>query len=203
MEIDAKTVMKLRKLTGAGVVDCKQALIETEGSLDKAKDLLRARQGKKLAKLATKSSSEGVVGSYLHHDKRQAALVELRCSTDFVARNEAFQKLANDLAIHVVAASPEPLGLDRADIPADVVARERAIFLEQVSDKPEAMREKIVDGKMNSFFKERVLLDQEFAMDDEHRSIRDVLDQAAAQMGEPVKIARYVKFVMGGGDAEE
>ena len=203
MQIDAKTVMKLRKMTGAGVVDCKNALIETNGDIEKAVDLLRASQGKKLAKLAKKSSSEGVVGHYVHHDNKQAAMVELRCATDFVALNADFQEFAKQLAIHVVAVQPEALGLDRSDIPAELVERERGVYTEQVKDKPAEIQGKIVEGKIASFYKERVLLDQIFAMDNDGKSIRTVLDEMSAKVGEPVRIARFVKFVVGAADANE
>jgi elongation factor Ts len=212
MSVDAKTVMKLRRETGAGMMDCKKALVETEGNFDKAKDLLRAKGMKDAAKKGGRKVSHGVMGVYVHHDKKLAALVEVLCETDFVAMNEKFQELARSLAMHCAAANPAPQYLTRDEVPADIVEREAAIFREQVKDKPEQIQDKIVAGKLDSFFAECVLLDQEYAMDKSMGSINDVLTHAKSKagFGENTVIRRFSRWsigddiaVPGGEDADD
>ena len=157
MSVDAKTVMKLRRETGAGMMDCKKALVETEGNFDKAKDLLRAKGAKDAAKKGSRKVSEGVMGVYVHHDKKLAAVVELLCETDFVAMNENFQELARNLAMHCAAANPAPQYLTRDEVPAELVEREKGIFREKVKDKPEQIQDKIIEGMLNSFYAKQKL----------------------------------------------
>ena len=196
MSVDAKTVMKLRSETSAGMMDCKKALVETDGNFEKAKDLIRAQLGKQAQKKGGRKTSEGVMGVYVHHDKKLAAMVEVLCETDFVAMNDKFQALARNLAMHCAAASPAPQYLTREEVPADVVERESAIFREQVKDKPEQIQDKIVAGKLNSFFAECVLLDQEYAMDKSMGSISDVLTHAKSKagFGENTVIRRFSRW---------
>ena len=199
MHIDAKDVMKLRKQTGAGMMECKNALKEAEGDNEKAIDILRAKLGKKAAKRAGRATSEGAIGHYIHIDHKQAGMVELQCETDFVARNDDFRELAAQLALHVVVAHPEPLFLERDEVPEALLERERAVYREQVKDKPEQIQDKIIEGKVASWFKEHVFLDQVFAMDADAGSVREVIKTASAKTGENIRLARYAKFVVGAG----
>ncbi len=194
MSIDAKTVMQLRKMTGAGMMDCKKALVETEGDLEKAKDLLRAKGLKTAAKKAGRATKEGYIGHYLHHNGRMASMVEVLCETDFVATNKEFRALVYDLCKHVAAASPPPRFLTREQVSEADVARERAIFEQQVLDKPEQIRGKIVDGKLEAFFKESCLLDQPYAMDPDAGTVGDVMKASIAKLGENMNIRRFVRM---------
>ena len=196
MSIDAKTVMKLRNETGAGMMDCKKALVETDGNFDKAKDLLRLKGAKDADKKSGRKTSEGVMGVYVHHDKRLAAMVELLCETDFVGKNDKFQELARSLAMHCAAASPAPQYLSRDEVPAADVERETAIFREQVKDKPQQIQDKIIAGKLDSYFAERVLLEQEYAMDKSMGTVKDVLTHAKSKagFGENTLIRRFARW---------
>jgi len=199
MSVDAKTVMKLRRETSAGMMDCKKALTETDGDFEKAKDVIRAQLGKQAQKKGGRRVSEGVMGVYVHHDKKLAAMVELLCETDFVAMNDKFQELARNLAMHCAAASPTPKYLAREEVPADLVERETAIFREQVKDKPEQIQDKIIAGKLNSLYAECVLLDQEYAMDKSMGSVADVLTRAKSKagFGENTVIRRFSRWSIG------
>jgi elongation factor Ts len=163
----AQDVKMLRDRTGAGMMDCKKALTETGGNLEKAIDLLRATGAAKAAKRAERSANQGAIGSYIHHDGRTAVIVEVNCETDFVANTDDFKALAKDLAMHI--ASSAPLAVSPADIPAEVVERERGVYSEQVKaeGKPEQIAQKIIDGKLQKFFKENTLLAQPFVKDPE------------------------------------
>src|SRR5690606_16159640 len=191
--INAKDVKKLRDMTGAGMMDCKRALEETSGDLEKAIDLLRAKGEARAAKRSDKAANEGPIGSYVHFDGRTAVLVELNCETDFVANTDDFKALAKDLALHI--ASTAPLAISRDEIAADVVERERAVFLEQVKEegKPEAIAEKIVEGKLERFFKESTLLAQPFVKDPD-KSIEQLITEVAARTGEKIEVARFARF---------
>jgi elongation factor Ts len=147
-------VKKLRDMTGAGMMDCKKALEETGGDLEKAVDLMRAKGAAKAAKRAEKTANEGVIGSYVHFDGKTAVIVEVNCETDFVANTDDFKGLARDLAMHI--ASTAPLAISPEEIPPEVVERERAVFRQQVKEegKPEHIADKIVEGKLQKFFKE-------------------------------------------------
>jgi elongation factor Ts len=195
-KISAKDVKKLRDMTGAGMMDCKRALSETEGELDKAVDLLRATGAAKAAKRAEKSANEGTIGSYVHFDKRTAVIVELNCETDFVANTDDFKALAKDLALHV--ASMAPLAVSSDDIPAEVVEKERAVYLEQVKQegKPESLADKIVEGKLNKFFKQSTLLAQPFVKDSD-KTIEDLITEVSARTGEKIEVARFYRIKIG------
>ncbi len=196
MDISAKLVKELRDRTGAGMMDCKKALSETGGDVEKAIDLLRSKGAAKAAKRADKTANEGTIASYIHHGGRIGALVELNCETDFVANTDDFQGLARDLAMHVAAA--EPLAVSSNEIPEDVTERERRVYLDQVREegKPENIWDKIVDGKMQKFFKERVLLDQKFVKNPD-QSISELITEVSAKTGEKIEVARFSRFQIG------
>ena len=194
--ISAKDVKKLRDMTSAGMMDCKKALEETGGDIEKAVDLLRAKGAAKAAKRADKSANEGTIGSYVHFDDRTAVIVELNCETDFVANTDDFKGLAKDLALHI--ASTAPLAVSKDEIPANVVERERNVFLETVKEegKPEAMWEKIVDGKLQKFFKESTLLAQPFVKDPD-KTVEQLITEVSAKTGEKIEVARFARFKVG------
>jgi elongation factor Ts len=194
--ISAKDVKALRDATGAGMMDCKKALQETGGDLEKAVDLLRAKGAAKAAKRAEKSANEGVVGSYIHHDGRTAVIVEVNCETDFVANTDDFRSLAKDLAMHI--ASTSPLAVSSNEIPQEVIDRERAVYVEQVKEegKPDNIAEKIVEGKLKKFFKESVLLEQAFVKDPD-KSITDLITEVSGRTGEKISVARFARFKVG------
>jgi elongation factor Ts len=196
--ISAGQVKQLRERTGAGMMECKKALEEASGNMESAIDLLRARGAAKAAKRAERETREGTVGSYVHTNGRIGVLVEVQCETDFVSRNDTFQQLARDLAMHIAAAAP--LALDADGIPADVVERERAVYLEQVrqEDKPEKMQEKIVEGKLRKFYQESTLLDQIFVKDPAGKqTIRQLVQEASTKTGENVVVRRFVRYQLG------
>ncbi|MEX0836924.1 MAG: translation elongation factor Ts [Gemmatimonadota bacterium] len=194
--INAKDVKKLRDMTGAGMMDCKKALTETGGDIEKAVDLLRAKGAAKAAKRADKSANEGTIGSYVHFDDKTAVIVELNCETDFVANTDDFKGLAKDLALHI--ASTAPLAVSKDEIPTDVVERERSVFLETVKEegKPEAMWEKIVEGKLQKFFKESTLLAQPFVKDQD-KTIEELITEISVKTGEKIEVARFARFKVG------
>ncbi|MEK9502222.1 translation elongation factor Ts [Gaopeijia maritima] len=197
MAISAKQVKELRDLTGAGMMDCKKALQETDGDLEQAVDLLRSKGAAKAAKREGKSASEGTIGTYVHHSGKVGVMIELNCETDFVANTEDFQQLARDLAMHIAAAGP--LAVSSDSIPADEVERERAVYLAQVIEegKPENIREKIVEGKINKWFKDVALLDQSFVKDPD-QTISDLITTISAKTGEKIEVARFARFSIGG-----
>jgi len=196
MEISAGLVKELRERTGAGMMDCKKALAESAGDVDKAIEFLRIRGLSKAAKAASREASEGLVASYIHPGSRIGVLVEVNCETDFVARTEEFQDLVRNIAMHIAAASP--LGVSREDIPAEIVAKEREVFLAQAAEegKPANVAEKIVTGRMEKFFAEAALLDQIYVRDSD-KKVRDLINEAIAKLGENIKIARFARFQLG------
>jgi elongation factor Ts len=196
-EISAKLVAELRARTGAGMMDCKKALEETGGDLDKAAELLRTKNIAKADKRSGRESAEGLIESYVHFNGRVAVLVELNCETDFVARTDAFRQLAKDVALHIASAAPLAVRIE--DVPATVIETEKRIYEAQVSEekKPEAVRAKIVEGRMRKFYEERVLLEQKFVKDDS-LTVGDLVKQLAAQTGENVRVRRFARFELGG-----
>jgi elongation factor Ts len=191
-----KDVSELRARTGAGVMDCKKALEEAKGDVTLAAEILRKKGIAKADKRAGRSASQGVVVSYIHHNGQVGVLLELDAETDFVARTEAFQQLARDLALHV--ASADPIGVSAEDIPADLIERERRIAEEQVAaeGKPENIRAKIVDGKVKKFVAERTLLEQPYVKD-ETKTIADLIKEVAGKVGEAVVVKRFARFKVG------
>lgn len=196
MGFSAKDVQELRQRTGAGIMDCKNALQETDGNIDKAVELLRSRGVAKAEKRAGRSTSEGIIGSYIHHNGKIAALVEVNCETDFVARTEDFQQLARHLAEHVAAAAP--IAVDKDQIPAERVESERRIFTQQVreSGKPEHMIEKIVEGKIEAYYKDVALLHQPWVREPK-KSIGDLVKEVSAKTGENIQVRRFVRYQLG------
>ncbi len=194
-DISAGMVKELREQTGAGFMDCKRALEETGGDLDKAVALLRERGQAAAARKSGREAREGLVGSYIHMGGRIGVLIEVNCETDFVARTEQFQKLVRDLAIQVAGMHPEYIDVEA--IPAGVLAERKAALLadESVQKKPEAIREQIVDGQLKKWFKEVCLLDQPFR--DTENSVRELIVDAIATIGENIKVRRFARYELG------
>ena len=198
MTISAKDVKALRDRTGAGMMDCKKALQETNGDMEAAVDFLRAKGSAKAAKRATKSANEGTIGSYIHFGGKIGVMIEVNCETDFVAKTDDFIGLAKDLAMHIAAANP--LSVSPDDIDDEVVAREKAIFLEQIKDegKPEHIAEKIVEGKLRKFFEENSLLMQPYVKDPQV-TISELITQVSSKTGEKIEVARFSRLQVGQG----
>ena len=196
MSVSAKEVKALRDHTGAGIMDCKGALQETGGDLEAAVDLLRSKGAAKAAKRADRATNEGTVGHYLHHGARIGVLVELNCETDFVANTEGFRDLARDLAMHIAAANP--LAVRPEELPEEMLERERRVYLEQVrgEGKPEAIQDKIVEGKMRKFFEESILLRQKFVKNPE-QTIEDLITEISSRTGEKIQVARFTRLEVG------
>ncbi|TMD23931.1 MAG: translation elongation factor Ts [Chloroflexi bacterium] len=196
MAISADQVKALRDATGAGMMDSKRALEATNGDIEKAKDWLRQKGIAKAGAKAARTAKEGIIATYVHHNHQLGVLVELNSETDFVARNDEFRHLAHEIAVHIAAA--EPRYLRREDVPKDVLERERAIFEAQASDqkKPPQVIEKIIQGKVNDFYKREVLLDQAWAKDDK-RTVDQMLKEAIAKLNENITIARFARFKVG------
>jgi elongation factor Ts len=196
MEITAQRVKELRERTGAGMMECKRALASTQGDIEAAIDLLRSTGAAKAAKRAGREAKEGAVGSYVHMGGRIGVLIEVNCETDFVARNEQFQVLVRDLAMHVAAASPLAVSPDA--LAPELVERERAIFREQVRNegKPEHLWDKIVEGKLKRFYQESTLLEQPFVRNPD-MTVRQLIEETAAKTGENIMVRRFVRYAVG------
>ncbi len=197
-EISANAVKELREKTGAGMMDCKKALTEAAGDFGKAEDILRKKGLAAAAKKASRVASEGAVGSYVHMGGKIGVLVEVNCETDFVARNEAFQVLVKDVAMQIAASAP--LYVRREEVPAEVVAKELEIAQAQAREqkKPEAIVEKIAQGKVDKYYKEICLLEQPFVKDDK-KTVQDMINEAVAKIGENIQVRRFSRFVLGEG----
>jgi len=195
-EISPKLVMELRQRTGVGMMDCKKALAEANGDLDLAIESLRKRGAAKAASKADRAASEGLVEAYIHPGGRVGVLLEINCETDFVARTDDFKNLVKGIAMHIAAMGP--IAVRREEISADLVASERAIYIEQVraEGKPEAIVEKIVDGKVNKWYSEVVLLDQPYVKDDK-KTVGGLIQEAVARMGENIQVRRFAKYRLG------
>jgi elongation factor Ts len=194
-DISAELVKELRERTGAGFMDCKKALVETDGDLDKAIALLRERGVAQAAKKAGRDAREGLIGTYIHTGGRFGALIEVNCETDFVARNEQFQQLVKDLAIQVVAL--KPLYPTIESIPAEALAAKQAELLadESVQKKPENIRPQIVDGQLKKWYQQVVLTEQPYR--DTDQTIGELITSAIATIGENIKVRRFVRFEVG------
>ena len=192
----AKDVQELRRRTGAGMMECKKALEETAGDMEKAVEYLRKKGIAKAEKRSGRTVSEGVITSYIHPPGKIGVIVELNCETDFVARTDDFKTLAREVAMHIASAAP--LAVDKDGVPADAVERERRIAEEQVraSGKPEHLVSKIVDGKLEAFYKQVALLSQPWIREDK-KTIGDLIKEASSKLGENVQIRRFVRFQMG------
>jgi elongation factor Ts len=193
-EITAQVVNEFRKSTGLGLMECKALLKEAEGDPKKAMVLAQEKGKANAAKRAGRAAKAGRVEVYIHHDGKSGALIEVNCETDFVARNDEFRQLCKDLALHVVAANP--VAVRREEVAPAVVEEQRRIFLKQAEDKPEQIRGKIAEGKLNSWFAESVLLDQMFVKDSA-RTVRDVIMEINARVGENISVARFARFIVG------
>ena len=194
MEINANTVRELREKTGAGVMDCKKALAEASGDLEKAIVWLRERGIAQAAKRSGKLASEGSVGSYIHAGGKLGVLVEVNCETDFVAKTPEFQALVKEIAMQIAAANPRCVS--REDIPAAVIEQERQIYATQSADKPEPVVKKIVEGKLEKFYRD-VCLNEQAWVRDPNRTITDLLGEYVAKLGEKIEIRRFARFQLG------
>jgi elongation factor Ts len=190
-------VRELRDKTNAGMMDCKQALQQTDGDMNKAIDLLRQKGLATAMKRAGKEASEGVIHAYIHGGGRMGVLVEVNCETDFAAKSQDFQEFVKNIAMQIAAANP--LGVTKEDVPQDVVERERAIYLAQAqeSGKPANILDKMVEGKLRKFYQEVVLLEQTYVKDPD-KTIQDYLNELLAKTGEKIIIRRFVRFQLGG-----
>jgi elongation factor Ts len=194
--ITANMVSELRARTGAGIMDCKRALADTEGDIEKAIDQLRKSGIAKAAKKAGRATAEGLVHAYIHPGGRVGVLLEINCETDFVARTEQFQSLVHDLAMHVAAA--KPLAVRREEVDPELVQRERALFEAQAreSGKPQPVIDKMVEGRLAKFYEETVLLEQGFVKDPE-KKVDDVVKERIATIGENIVVRRFARFELG------
>ncbi len=194
--ISATLVKQLREKTGAGMMDCKQALTECDADMEKAVDFLRKKGLATAQKRAGRAMTEGTVQSYIHMGGKLGVLVEVNCETDFVAKNEDFIEFTKNIAMHIAASSP--LGIRPEDVPEDIVNREKEIYRAQVLEmgKPENVADKIVEGKMNKFFKDNCLLNQPYVRDPE-LSVEDLLNELIAKIGENITIRRFVRYQTG------
>lgn len=196
VEITAELVKQLRNRTGIGVMECKEALQESGGDIEKAIEILRKKGYARAQDKASREAADGVVGAYVHANNRIGVLIEVNCETDFVARNEEFKELVKNLAMQVAAANPQYISPE--DIPAEVIEREKEIIRAQIQDtkKPPEIIEKIVQGKLNKFYEEVCLLDQPYIRDDKIK-VRDVVNTHISKFGENIKIRRFVRFELG------
>ena len=194
--INAKDVAELRRRTGAGMMDCKKALAESGGDFDKATEWLRAHGAARAEKRAERTAKQGLIETYVHHSGKLGVLVELNRETDFVARTDDFKQLARDVAMHIAASAP--LAVSVEELPAEVVERERRIYTEQVAQegKPEAIRAKIVEGKLKKFYGEAVLLEQPYVKDDT-RTVGELVKDVSGKTGEKVAVRRFVRYQLG------
>jgi elongation factor Ts len=193
MSVDAKLVAQLRAQTGAGMMDAKNALEETNGDLEKAAEELRKKGIAKAAKKADRETNEGRVHAYIHSNGKLGAMVEISCETDFVARNDDFVTFCNDIAIHVSAA--DPLYLSREEVPAELIDKEKEIYRAEMQNesKPSEVIEKIIDGKLNKWFSDNVLLEQDYVKDDS-KTVETLLKEKIAGLGENIQIRRFARF---------
>ncbi len=196
--VTADAVKQLRELTGAGMMDCKKALVETDGDIEKAVDLLREKGLAKAAKKAGRIASEGLVVSYIHGNGRIGVLLEVNCETDFVARNEEFQALCHDIAMQVAATNPGYVSRD--EVPEEVLEREKAVLSAQALNegKPAHIVEKMVVGRLEKFYQENCLIEQPF-IKDQDKSVQDYVNETIAKIGENLNVRRFARFALGEG----
>ena len=196
MSISANQVKELRDRSGVGMMDCKKALQEANGDIDKAFDILRKSGIAKAQKKAGRSAKDGNIISYIHPGSKLGVLLELNCETDFVSNTEDFQQLGKDIAMHIAATNP--ISVNQSDISEEIINKEKEIFMEQAksSNKPESIIEKMVEGRLNKFYKENVLLEQEFVKDS-NQTIKDLVTTAISKLGENIKVERFSRFQLG------
>ena len=196
MGVDAKLVKDLRSKTGAGMMDCKQALVKSSGDLDKAIDFLRKSGVAKAEKKISRVAKEGMVYSYIHQGSRLGVLLEIGCETDFVAKTDGFQELAHNLAMQIAATNP--ISLTREEVSQKVIDREKEIYTDQAksSGKPDNIIDKMVEGRLNKYYQENCLLEQNFIKDPD-KKLQDIITENIATLGENITVNRYVRFAIG------
>jgi len=194
--ISAATVKELREKTGAGIMDCKEALSECNGDISKAVDFLRKKGLATAAKRASRATTEGIVESYIHMDSKLGVLVEINCETDFVAKNDDFKEFAKNIAMHITATNP--VGIRQEDVPKETMDKEKEIYRAQVLEmgKPEKIVDKIVEGKLKKYFKDNCLMNQAYVRDP-NITIEDLLNEMVAKIGENITIKRFARFKIG------
>ena len=194
--ISATAVKELREISGAGMMDCKKALSEASGNIDKAMDILRKSGIAKAQKKSGRSTKEGMIYSYIHPGSKLGVLIEINCETDFVAKTDDFTNLCKNLSMHIAAS--EPISVKRENISLDVLERERDIYAEQArqSGKPENIIDKMIEGRINKFYQENVLLEQAFVKDPD-KTVRDIITDTIAKLGENIVVSRFVRFQLG------
>lgn len=194
--ISAATVKELREKTGAGIMDCKEALSECNGDISKAVDFLRKKGLATAAKRASRATTEGIVESYIHMDSKLGVLVEINCETDFVAKNDDFKEFAKNIAMHITATNP--VGIRQEDVPKETIDKEKEIYRAQVLEmgKPEKIVDKIVEGKLKKYFKDNCLMNQAYVRDP-NITIEDLLNEMVAKIGENITIKRFARFKIG------
>lgn len=202
MSVTAAQVNELRKATGAGLMDCKKALTETGGDMEKAVDYLRKKGLAAASKKAGRAATEGLVGSYIHAGGKIGVLVEVNCETDFVAKNENFQNFVKDIAMHVAAAAPQYVSRD--EVPADALEREKEIYRAKAREtgKPENIIEKIIEGQINKFYADICLLEQAYVKDSD-KTVQTYLNETIASIGENISVRRFARYVLGEGLAKK
>jgi len=194
MAIDASSVRELRDRTSAGFLDCKNALEEANGDLERAGEILRKKGLANAMKKGSRGTPEGRVGSYIHTNGKVGVLIEINCETDFVAKNDVFGDLVKDICMHIAAT--DPMAVSRETVPQEMIDREKKAYNEEFKDKPDNVRDKIIDGKMESFYKEVCLINQSFVKDND-QTIEDLLKTAITKLGENIKISRFARFAIG------
>ena len=196
MNITAGLVKELREKTGAGMMDCKNALVESSGDLGKAVDFLRKSGAAKAEKKVSRAATEGIVYSYIHQGSKLGVLLEVGCETDFVAKTEGFKNLAHDLAMQIAATNP--ISITREDVPKQIIDREKEIYTEQAksSGKPDNIIEKMVEGRLNKFYQESCLVEQNFIKDPD-KKLQDIITETIATLGENITVNRYIRFAIG------
>jgi elongation factor Ts len=195
MNITTSAIKELREQTGVGMMDCKKALVEANGDMKKAVEILRQKGLAMASKKAQRTASEGIIGSYIHMDKI-GVLVEVNCETDFVAKTDEFKEFVKDIAMHIAASNP--VYISREDVPKEVIEKERQIYASQVENKPPHVIDRIVEGKLEKFYTEQCLMDQIFIKDPEQKKrVKDILVDKIARLGENIVIKRFARFQLG------
>jgi elongation factor Ts len=199
MGISAQEVKKLRDMTAAPMMDCKRALQEADGDMEKARLVLRERGLAKAKKKGSRAAAEGIICSYIHGNDKLGVMVEMRCETDFVARNEEFQNLGREIAMQVAAMDPQYVAPE--DVPEEIVEAERSIYRKDAADKPENIQEQIIEGKLGKFYEQVCLLKQPYVRDDD-RTVEEIITDAIGKIGENIMVQRFVRMEVGGEDEE-
>ena len=194
--ISASVVKELRDMSGAGMMDCKKALTEASGNLEQAIDILRKSGATKARKKSGRSTKEGIILPYIHPGSKLGVLIEINCETDFVAKTDDFQNLSKDIAMHIAASAP--MSISREEIPSDTLDREKEIYTDQAkqSGKPKNIIKKMIDGRLNKFYQENVLLEQTFVKDPD-KTVQDLITDTVAKLGENIIISRFSRFQLG------